>query len=149
MCCRKLQCSLGTCKDRRQHLHRGFGGLLRTGLSSCMDHIAKLALRKIEATNITRDKFNSPIGRKVRTLRTKGIWASCQCGHSRIQRELTIDIAEALQQPSPKEACSSCNEDALITHLCPQRLRLSEDQVKITVCNRWCCIHEMAHFVCR
>src|ERR1700726_285899 len=42
-----------------------------------------------------------------------------------------VDVRKALEQPAAEEAGATCNEDALVSHLLPERPRFVEDMVKV------------------
>ena len=67
----------------------------------------------------------------MRTLHREGRGVAGKDRGASVEIELPIDIGKAFQQPAPKKASASGNEDVFMLHLIPERLRLVEDMVKI------------------
>src|ERR1700733_8058133 len=124
---RKLQRPLRPLKNRRQHLQRALGYLLRAGryllharLSCRMNHILELAVRKGKTPNIARQQRDRWIGRQVRTIFRKGRRVPCEDRCMRAKLLHAIDVGKALDQPAAKKACTSSDEYLLVAHLMPE-----------------------------
>src|SRR3981189_517174 len=135
----KAKHALSAVDDRSEHLEGLFGGLSRAGLGSGVDDVVEVTLRKREAANIPRKKSQGRISGKMRALHRKGRRVAREHRGANVEIELAIDVGKAFQQPAPEKAGTPRNEDALVSHLLPERSRFVEDMVKIGRVQRLLC----------
>jgi hypothetical protein len=96
-----------------------------------VDDVVEVAIRKREAANISREKIQGRVGGKMRALHRERSGVAREDQSLRVKIKRPVNVRKALEQPTAEEAGATCNEDALVSHLLPERSRFVEDMVKI------------------